>query len=606
MDIYRDFNQAMNLCQKQKFQEAIKILEKIVIDYPTFADAWRNMAQAKMMLGRIDEAIADNEKALQHDPSNSWALILMGNLYLRKQELDKAMSYYEKVVEFHPKDVLALNNIAATYSKMSRFEESIRTFAKALEADSTYMNTYMGIAYCYLQKGDVKLAFEYAQDGLKYGKVRSENIDTYTSLQKMLLDCAKHLTQNGNYENELQAERAKLEKDGQLPIRFTKDDTLSVYAQMRYAKVRNRGYHEIVYNPSKGKLLPHLFMHELMHLEMNIAASNRGDNCFVVTKDSQFNELKSKYAKYLDKMRDQIGRENADKLFDQIIKGILLQVMNCGLDMLVEKKIYEEHTTLRPVQVVSLYNMLTEYVQSVKDAELSGNFPKDIVAANKIMNIATAMHFKDLYQIDLVPKFKATPNELKTAQHIYDEYLNYEDKGYNPGEEYDFVYTVAALFDFEDYLEFVPEEDATEEDFYHRLQNDINKQLKDHPVSGDSLVVNEINRDFRDEHSNNPAETMMMSMYMLGAMEYFDGFELDEVHKIAMDIAVVGMGGINPNNKGYKVKSIPDREFGGYELLAYYYVSFARAVPHLLQKLGLPFADAYESALQLYNAKHNL
>ena len=72
-----------------------------------------------------------------------------------------------------------------------------------------------------------------------------------------------------------------------------------------------------------------------------------------------------------------------------------------------------------------------------------------------------------------------------------------------------------------------------------------------------------------------------------------------------MDIAVVGMGGINPNNKGYKVKSIPNKEFGGYELLAYYYVSFARAIPHLLEKIGLPFADAYQSALQLYNAKHN-
>ena len=117
------------------------------------------------------------------------------------------------------------------------------------------------------------------------------------------------------------------------------------------------------------------------------------------------------------------------------------------------------------------------------------------------------------------------------------------------------------------------------------------------------MIVNEINRDFRDEHSNNPEETMMMSMYMLGAMNYFDSMLLEDVRKIAMDIAVVGMGGINPNKKGYRVKTIPDKEFGGYELLAYYYVSFARAIPDLLPKLGLPVAEAYEAALQLYNAK---
>ncbi len=603
MNIDRDINQAMKLCQQQKYQEAIKLFERIVLDDSTVADAWRGMAQAKMMIGRLDDAIKDNERALECDESNLWALILMGNLYARKQENEKALTYYEKVVELHPKDVIAINNIGGTYLKMNRFDEGIRVLAKALEVDSTYLNTYYGIAYCYLQKGDVKLAFEYAQDGLKYGKVRPENAEIYPSLQKMLLDCAKYLTQNGNYENELQEERAKLEKEGRLPIRFTKDGDLNVYAQMRYAKVRNRDYHEIVYNPAKGKMLSHLFMHELMHLEMNIAAANRGENCFVVTKDEQFNDLKGKYAKYIEKMREQIGSENADKLFDQLIKGILLQVMNCGLDMLVEKKIYDEHTTLRPVQVFSLYSMLTEYIQSVKEAEQSGNFPKDIVAANKIMNIATAMHFKDLYNIDLVPKFKATPNELKTAQHIYDEYLFYAEKGYKAGEEYDFVYTIAGLFDLEDYLEFVPEEEAKEEDYYKRLQSDIDKQIKEHPVVKDSLVVNEINRDFRDEHSNNPEETMMMSMYMLGAMNYFDSMLLEDVRKIAMDIAVVGMGGINPNKKGYRVKTIPDKEFGGYELLAYYYVSFARAIPDLLPKLGLPFAEAYEAALQLYNAK---
>ena len=47
-----------------------------------------------------------------------------------------------------------------------------------------------------------------------------------------------------------------------------------------------------------------------------------------------------------------------------------------------------------------------------------------------------------------------------------------------------------------------------------------------------------------------------------------------------------------------------DKEFGGYQLLAYYYVSWARAIPEKLDALGLPFSKAYESALQMYNAKH--
>ena len=95
-----------------------------------------------------------------------------------------------------------------------------------------------------------------------------------------------------------------------------------------------------------------------------------------------------------------------------------------------------------------------------------------------------------------------------------------------------------------------------------------------------------------------------MSMYMLGAMEYFDTLELRDVHRIALEIAMVGVTGIHPKKK-YTIKSISEKEFGGYELLAYYYVSWARAIPEKLAHLGLPFSKAYESALQMYNTKHN-
>ena len=86
-------------------------------------------------------------------------------------------------------------------------------------------------------------------------------------------------------------------------------------------------------------------------------------------------------------------------------------------------------------------------------------------------------------------------------------------------------------------------------------------------------------------------------------MEYFDNLTGQDVHRIALEIAMVGVTGIDPKKK-YSIKSVPEKEFGGYEFLAYYYVSWARAIPHMLNKLGLPFSKAYEAALQMYNAKY--
>jgi len=34
-------------------------------------------------------------------------------------------------------------------------------------------------------------------------------------------------------------------------------------------------------------------------------------------------------------------------------------------------------------------------------------------------------------------------------------------------------------------------------------------------------------------------------------------------------------------------------------------VSWARAIPEMLDKIGLPFSQAYETAMEMYNAKKN-
>ena len=158
-------------------------------------------------------------------------------------------------------------------------------------------------------------------------------------------------------------------------------------------------------------------------------------------------------------------------------------------------------------------------------------------------------------------------------------------------------------FNMEDLVEMMDEKQMTsgmKADL--SLRSDLKDKAED-ALSDEDVEV--ANAQFALNHQDgaNPTETMMMSMYMLGAMEYFDTLEPHDVHRIALEIAMVGVTGIDPKKK-YSIKSIPDKEFGGYQLLAYYYVSWARAIPEKLDALGLPFSKAYESALQMYNAKN--
>jgi hypothetical protein len=41
-------------------------------------------------------------------------------------------------------------------------------------------------------------------------------------------------------------------------------------------------------------------------------------------------------------------------------------------------------------------------------------------------------------------------------------------------------------------------------------------------------------------------------------------------------------------------------KFSGYKLLAYYYVSWAKAVPQMLSQLQMPFDEEYQLALSLF------
>ena len=94
-----------------------------------------------------------------------------------------------------------------------------------------------------------------------------------------------------------------------------------------------------------------------------------------------------------------------------------------------------------------------------------------------------------------------------------------------------------------------------------------------------------------------------MSMYMECALEELSELPDKAKKAAAMQIAQQGLHGIRPSNDGYKIKFFGDREFNGYALIAYYYVSWALAFPQDLDKLGLPYKKAFKLAKKRYDSK---
>ncbi len=89
---------------------------------------------------------------------------------------------------------------------------------------------------------------------------------------------------------------------------------------------------------------------------------------------------------------------------------------------------------------------------------------------------------------------------------------------------------------------------------------------------------------------------MAVVMYMVDALQYFGSMPKEAIKKIAFEIAMQGAKGYSPEKDGYKISTLPNKDFSGWHILSYYYVSFALALPELLSELRLPYDKEYALA----------
>ena len=79
---------------------------------------------------------------------------------------------------------------------------------------------------------------------------------------------AKELSRKINYINVWNGIKDELEAIDHVNIRFTEDKSLNVLAKMEYAPLHAAKEHVLRYNPDK-EYVDHLFIHEMMYLNMN-------------------------------------------------------------------------------------------------------------------------------------------------------------------------------------------------------------------------------------------------------------------------------------------------------------------------------------------------
>jgi tetratricopeptide (TPR) repeat protein len=545
--------------------------------------------------GDQEEAINCLIDALRWDSKNGYALLMMGNIFAKfKDDVPTAMKYYDQALVANPNDNIAINNIGANLMQQGNIEEAKKYFWEAIKINDQYPNTHFALGMIAEKENDLHSAFFSTVQSIKLNK----NTDTlYQNSVRQAFEIARRIIATNEGKRIFREYRHKLEFEVGTEIDIVEDAEIPTAAKIEFAENYNRPKHIVRYKP-KYTAIEHLIMHELVHLHFVIEARKEELNqLFVATQNHKKEFIKGlePTIKKVNKMgvSDKAVADYCSALFD----GMNRQIYNTPIDLFIENFLYNKYAELRPYQFLSLYTLVQEGLKAVTDKKIIDLSPKDILSKSKIYNIVNAIQFRDLFGIDFLKDFQATQSELKHANDFYEEYLQYkEDK--EPAEEYELVLHWAEDLKLDKNFELVSEKEyRTKRTDIDNLLSSIEKDPYD-VESKDPYKEREMGKFQKSQETI--GTNMAVVMFMVDALQLFEGMAKEEIKKIAIEIAMFGTQGYSPAKKGYSIPSIPNKQFSGYHILAYYYVSWMLTIPEMVSQLNLPYADEYKLAANMH------
>ncbi len=523
---------------------------------------------------------------------------MMGNIFAKfKDDVPTAMKYYDQALKVNPRDHITMNNIGANLMQQGKISEGKKYLQEALKINNEYPNTHFALGMIAEMEDDLQSAMEYSVQAIRLCKAKDA---LYHNSVRQAFEAATKIIQKGEGKKVVSAYLHKLEFEGDRLVESVADPDIPTAAKMEFAENYGREKHVIRYKPGYPAV-EHLVMHELVHLDFVIQARKTDDNqLFISTSEHREKFIKS-IGPAIGKLHKMgVSEQNIAGYCDELFEGFNRQVFNAPIDLFIEEFLYREFPQIKAWQFVSLYNIIREGMNAVTDKTAVEVSPKDILSKSKIYNLVGAHQFKALYGVDLIRDFQATPGELKQAEAFYEEYLEYKDDR-KPAEEYELLLHWAEDLKVDQYFELVNEtEYRTKRTNIGNLLESIEKDPYD-LGSKDPYKKREMEQ--FQESQKAMGTNMAVVMFMVDALQYFEGMPQEDIRKIAYEIALQGTQGYRPDRDDYALASIPGKKFSGYHILAYYYVSWALAVPDMLDQLQLPYKEEFKIAQTMFKPR---
>jgi serine/threonine protein kinase/tetratricopeptide (TPR) repeat protein len=134
---------AVEMDQKKR----LELLRRLLDAYPKEKDAHYELATFLRNEGRLQEAVAEYDRALALDPNYGYALNQIAYSYADMGDYGKAIASFERYAALYPGDANPLDSMAETYFRMGDLDRAAAAYSKAIAVKPDFYSSYAGLAY---------------------------------------------------------------------------------------------------------------------------------------------------------------------------------------------------------------------------------------------------------------------------------------------------------------------------------------------------------------------------------------------------------------------------------------------------------------------------
>ena len=199
-------NIAISLLQKGRVEEAVAHYNKALELNPGYGEAHYNLANSLLRLGHVEEAVAHYEEALAINPNNAPAHYNLAAVLVQTGRMDAAIDHYNKVLEIDPNHAAAHNNLGAVLGRVGRAEEAVAQYVKALELNPNNAEAHYNLGNTLLQMGRMDEAIAHYNETLE---LNPNNAAAHNKLSNILRQMGRTEEADAHLQKALEIDRRR-------------------------------------------------------------------------------------------------------------------------------------------------------------------------------------------------------------------------------------------------------------------------------------------------------------------------------------------------------------------------------------------------------------